>query len=230
MDDMGVCQRPFRAAEDGDVYEFIQALPSCCCLAEYHGVSNISNTLLFTLDHFLNWSEPVSGAGASHLNGIGGLPEAAKRLRRGDIIATYGGNGKKSNEVIQERQNARLAAAFLLHSVLQQEQFERLALSIHGRSTFLREWRKEQGVERKDGLSEFRRLRQKYDSSSYAPDRAGVKKWVLNMFDDAFAGRLNAWDRGNILKEGRDALLVKGIARAATWTKKFHDTSFERAA
>ena len=30
-DDIGLCQRPFRSAEDGDALPFIEALPSFCC-------------------------------------------------------------------------------------------------------------------------------------------------------------------------------------------------------
>ena len=112
------------------------------------------------------------------------------------------------------------------HAGVEQGHFERLALAIHGKSTFLREWRIEQGLERKGGISEFRQLRDKYEGASYAHDRAEIKKWILGLFDDAFAGKLDGWKRGNILKDGRSALLLGGINRASTWAAKFSDKSF----
>ena len=116
------------------------------------------------------------------------------------------------------------------HVGVEQGHFERLALAIHGKSTFLREWRIEQGLERKGGYpssaSFDRQLRDKYEGASYAHDRAEIKKWILGLFDDAFAGKLDGWKRGNILKDGRDFFLLGGINRASTWAAKFSDKSF----
>ena len=39
-------------------------------------------------------------------------------------------------------------------------------------------------------------------------------------------GKLNGWQRGNILKDGREALLLGGIKRAETWAAKFSDKTF----
>ncbi len=85
-------------------------------------------------------------------------------------------------------------------------------------------------MERKGGYpssaSFDRQLRDKYEGASYARDRAEIKGCILGLFDDAFAGKLDGWKRGNILKDGRGALLLGGINRASTWAAKFSDKSF----
>ena len=81
------------------------------------------------------------------------------------------------------------------------------------------------GSEREAALASFHGLLTPEDQR-YMQRRAEIKKWILGLFDGAFAGELDGWQRGNILKDGRDALLLGGIKRAETWAAKFSDKTF----
>jgi len=218
-EDILLSQDPFRAYNDGDPLPFIQAMPLFCCAFEYYNLPNIANVALLNLNRMLYWTEK-SDTAQPHLCGVEGLSDEARKMRRGDILATYFGNCRKINEVLQEYLNAMMVGQMKSGSKNDQELFERKACAIPAKTRLARESKRAVGIDRKAGKAEVRRVTDHYKREVKKAECLDLKAWLLDFTEKALKGEKDEWVRSPIFKKGKEGLLSKGIGRLVTLLKK----------
>ena len=212
-------QDPFRSLNDGDALPFYQCMPLFCCIFEYYNLPNIANVALLNLSRMLYWTEK-SETPRSYLSGVEGLTDEARKMRRGDIVATYFANCKKINEVLQEYSNAQMVGQIKTGSANDQDLFEKRACAIPANTRLARESKQGVGLDRKDGKAEVRRVIDQYKNEAKRQECMDLLDWLLKFTDRALDGEMDSWERQPIFEDGSKGLLKRGMSRLVAWIKK----------
>lgn len=219
QEDVLLSQDPFRALNDGDALPFYRAIPLYCCAFEYYNLPNIANVALLNLSRVLYWTEK-STTPRPYLNDVDGLSDEARKMKRGDIVATHFGNCRGANEVVQEYSNSQMVGQMKSGSKNDQELFEKKACGIPAKSRILRETKLGVGMDRKGGKAEVRRVIDHYKKEAKKRECLELKAWLVEFTKRALCGDMDEWVRFPIFKSGKEALLERGISRLVASLKK----------